>query len=222
MEKPDVIELQPHELLLGITEVIRETQESIGYYEMKKIGKTHLDQVISETLQREKKALSEVEIAALAAKLYHQIMHKTAVRGLTLLSRYYSSGCKFNKNELLKEEHKPSRLGRHIKYTGKKRQPNTAAHAIVSGSHPEAIAARKILAKWKIRIDDPDNGVFLPRDSRYIPHKDMPSAANHAKLHTDEYYLNVTNMLRSAQSKTECRMTLRLIADELRNGSFVF
>lgn len=63
---------------------------------------------------------------------------------------------------------------------------------------------------------------FLPRDFRYIPHKNLPNASNHAKLDTDEYYLNVTAMLRTAQSESDCRITLRLIADELRNAGFKF
>lgn len=204
----EVYEVQPHEMLMGIAEVIRETQREIGYYEVKKVAKTHLDQAIEKTLKQEKKVLSEAEIACLAAKLYQQIMIKTTARGLSLLSKYYATAKRMSREELFSEKHKSSRLSRHLKYAGVKRHPNTAAHAIVSGTHPEAVAARKILARWKIRIDDPDNGVFLPRDSRYIPHKNLPNASNHAKLHTDEYYLNVTNMLRTAQSEMECRLTL--------------
>lgn len=36
MEQREVIEVQPHELLMGLAEVIRETQRNIGYYEMKR------------------------------------------------------------------------------------------------------------------------------------------------------------------------------------------
>ena len=126
------------------------------------------------------------------------------------------------KKDFLQEEHKSSRLGRHLKYTGQKRPPNTAAHAIVSGSHDEARAARQILAKWKIRIDDPDNGVFLPRDSRYIPHPEMKNAVNHAKLHTDEYYVNITAMLSQSTTEYECRQTLQLIAQSLQDGTLEY
>jgi hypothetical protein len=109
-----------------------------------------------------------------------------------------------------------------MKSTGQCRPVNSSAHAIVSGDMPEAKAARKILAKYKIRIDDPDNGVFLPRDKRYIPHDDLPNAVNHAKLHTAEYYVNVTTILSQTNSAEECRLALRLIADELRNGEFEY
>ena len=73
-----------------------------------------------------------------------------------------------------------------------------------------------------IRIDDPDNGVYLPRDCRFIPHEKMPDAANHAKLHTDEYYINVTNILNTATSELECRVALKLIAKKLREGTLEY
>ncbi|MCO1333140.1 AHH domain-containing protein [Microbulbifer sp. OS29] len=220
MEHREVVEIQPHELLMGLAEVIRETQRNVSYYEVKKVAKTHLDQVIDETLKREKKALTEAEIVALASRLYTQIMCKTTTNGLAILSKYYSCAQRMSRQELMSEKHKPSRLGRHLKYVSGRRPLNVSAHAIVSGTHPAAKAARSILARWKIRIDDPGNGVFLPRDSRYIPHKELPLAKNHAQLHTHEYYLNVFNMLSSSNSEQECRLILRLIADQLRNGTF--
>ena len=221
-EKTDVFEVQPRELIFGLAEVIRETQKSIGYYEMKSVAKNHLDATIDETIKRENKILTEAEIQVLAAKLYADIMKRGTIQGLSVLSKYYAEAKRMDRSELMKEKHKPSRLSQHMRARGVKRPPNVAAHAIVSGEHPEARAARKILAKWKIRVDDPDNGVYLPRDSRFIPHPELPNAANHAKLHTDEYYVNVTNMLNTATSKEDCRLALRLIAKELQNGTLEF
>ncbi|THB63696.1 MAG: hypothetical protein D6B27_11810 [Gammaproteobacteria bacterium] len=166
--------------------------------------------------------MTEAEIKGLAAKLYTQILMKTTNRGLSLLSGYYSQANQMSMKDLMSEKRKPSRLARHMKYVGKHRPANVVAHAVVSGNHSEAIAARRILAKWKIRIDDPDNGVFLPRDARFIPHDELPKAVNHAKLHTNEYYLNVTNVLGRSKSQNECRAALRLIALELQNGEFKF
>ncbi len=39
MEQREVFEVQPHELLMGLADVIRETQKSIGYFEVKKLPK---------------------------------------------------------------------------------------------------------------------------------------------------------------------------------------
>lgn len=222
MNETEVIEVQPQELLVGLAEVIRETQRKVGYYEVKSIGEKYIDDAIKETLSREKRILTEAEIQALAAKLYTKILIKTTNRGLSLLSEYYAQASRMSMKELMSEKHKPSKLSRHMRYVGTNRPSNVAAHAIVSGNHSEAIAARRILARWKIRIDDPDNGVFLPRDSRFIPHNELPNAVNHAKLHSNEYYLNVTNMLGRSTSQNECRSALRLIALELQNGDFKF
>ena len=39
----EVYEVQPHELMTGLIDVIRETQKEIGYYEMKKMAQDHLN-----------------------------------------------------------------------------------------------------------------------------------------------------------------------------------
>ncbi|VAW87565.1 hypothetical protein MNBD_GAMMA16-1419 [hydrothermal vent metagenome] len=219
----EVIEVQPHELMLGLIEVIRETDESIGYYKMKEMTRNHLDDVIEETINKEKQKqnikLSMAEIHALAGKLYTQLMMRGTIQALSSLSSYYADATRMSRDDLLSEGHSPNRLARYKKATGVKRPLNTAAHAIVSGAHPEAEAARKILAKFKIRVDDPHNGVFLPRSSCYIPHPEMPDAVNHAGVHTKEYYLNVTTILRQTNSALECRMALRLIAVRLQKGT---
>ena len=202
----DVYEVQPHELMQGLIEVIRETEKQIGYYEMKEMTKH----------------LSEREIVKLASNLYSKLMMKGTIQALSALSEYQAEAKGMSRTEFLREEHDSKRLSRHIRATGISRPPNVAAHAIISGGHSEAKAARKILAKFKIRIDDPDNGVYLPRDARFIPHEKMPDAANHAKVHTDEYYINMTNILNTATSELECRVALRLIAKKLRNGSLEY
>jgi hypothetical protein len=214
----DVYEVQPHELMTGLIDVIRETQKQIGYYEMKEMTKGHLNMNSKPILEKMAKHLNEKEIAALAGKLFIQLMMKGTIQALSALSQYHADAKAMTKQQFLQEEHDAKRLSRHIRATGVKRPANVAAHAIVSGSHPEARAARRILAKFKIRIDDPINGVYLPRNSRFIPHEKMPDAANHAKVHTDQYYINVTNILNTATSDIECRVALKLIAKQLRNG----
>lgn len=218
----EVYEIQPHELMAGLIEVIRDAQRRIGYYEIKEMVGTHLQAASKAVIQKKAKHLSDQEIVALAGKLYTKIMIKSSLQAITVLSDYYAEvGClKFE--DLIAEQHKPTRLARHLRAVGYVRPPNVAAHAIVSGSHPEARAARRILAKWGIRIDDPDNGVFLPRSERFIPHESMPSAVNHAKIHTEEYYVNVTAMLTRARSQSDCRLALRLIAKRLREGTLEY
>ena len=215
----DVYEVQPHELMIGLIDVIRETEKQIGYYEMKKMTKEHLDKNSKPILEKKAKNLTTAEVTALASRLYNKLMMKGAIQALSVLSKYQAEAKGMTRQQFLKESHDSKRLSRHIKAIGISRPPNVAAHAIISGGHPEANAARKILAKFKMRIDDPDNGVYLPRDSRFMPHENMPDAANHAKVHTDEYYINVTNILNTATSQLECRVALKLIAKKLQNGT---
>jgi len=218
----DTYEVQPHELMIGLIEVIRETEKQIGYYEMQKMTKEHLDKNSKPILEKKAKNLTSAEITALAAKLYNKLMMKGTIQALSALSKYQAEAKGMNYHQFLKEPHDSKRLSRHLKATGILKPANVAAHAIISGSHPEAKAARRILAKFKIRIDDPDNGVYLPRDSRFIPHEKMPDAANHAKVHTNEYYLNVANILRTSTSQLECRVALKLIAKKLQEGTLEY
>ncbi|GLS27603.1 AHH domain-containing protein [Marinibactrum halimedae] len=218
----DVYEVQPHELVCGLIEVIRETEKQIGYYEMKKMTKEHLDKNSKPIFEKKAKNLTTAEITALASKLYTKLMMKGTIQALSALSKYHAEAKGMSKQQLLSDRHKPKRLSKHMEATGIPKPLNVAAHAIVSGRHPEAKAARRILAKFKIRIDDPDNGVYLPRDSRFLPHEDMPNAPSHAKIHTKEYYLNVTNILSGTTSPLECRVALKLIAKKLQNGTLEY
>lgn len=218
----DVYEVEPHELMAGLIEVIRETEKQIGYYEMKEKARDHLDKHSKPILEKKAKHLTASEITALAGKLYNKLMMKSSIQALSALSKYQSEARGMTRQQFLDEPHKAKRLARHIKATGVIRYKNLSCHAIVSGDHPSAAAAREILAKFKIRIDDPDNGVYLPRDSRFIPHEAIPNAPNHAQIHTQKYYINVTGILSSATTEIECRVALKLIAKKLSEGTLEY
>ena len=70
----EVYEVQPHELMIGLIEVIRETQKQVGYYEMKEMTKDHLDKNSKPLLERKAKHLTTQEVTTLAAKLYNKLM----------------------------------------------------------------------------------------------------------------------------------------------------
>lgn len=218
----DVYEVEPHELMAGLIEVIRETEKQIGYYEMKEKTKHYLEKHSKQILEKKAKHLTASEITALAGKLYNKLMMRSSIQALSALSKYQSEIKGMTRQEFLNEPHKSKRLSRHLRACGVVRHKNVSCHAIVSGGQPEATAARRILAKFKIRIDDPDNGVYLPRDSRFIPHEKMPNAINHAELHTDEYYVNITDILRNSTSEFECRIALKIIAKKLQEGTLEY
>ncbi|WP_430623871.1 AHH domain-containing protein [Marinimicrobium locisalis] len=64
------------------------------------------------------------------------------------------------------------------------------AHAIISGGHRRSIVPRGVLAWMKIRIDDPHNGCWLPRDwddRLHVP-RYLRQAIPHRRIHHQHYY----------------------------------
>ncbi len=106
-----------------------------------------------------------------------------------------------------------------------KKPEHTDDHHLVSWNHPEAVRARAILAKYGIDIDSAYNGVRLPSSSRFLPHPAMPKAPSHKKIHTNEYYLNLTDLLKEVNAvpnatKQDIIDALDEVATDLTNGIF--
>jgi hypothetical protein len=108
-------------------------------------------------------------------------------------------------------------LGENLELMGRKRLPNRAAHHIVAGEDPRAAQARRILKQAGIDINDADNGVFLPRGSKYAKGAETP----HSRVHTDLYYKTLTERLQKAAPGT-LRDVLEEIGQELLNGTFPY
>lgn len=214
---PEAIQIEPAELLKGLRESIRESGVIYKFRDSETLISNELDKTLRETERK----LTEAEVAQHAARLYNKVATKSVKFGLLAYSRYAEMANRITSESLLEEKHRPQRMTRYMSATGAgKKPPNTATHAIVSGTHELARAARKILAKFKIRIDDPSNGVFLPKNNNYVPHPAMPEASNHAKIHTELYYLNITNQLSLANTRSECAAILQAIAISLQNGVY--
>lgn len=101
---------------------------------------------------------------------------------------------------------------------------SVAAHHIVSWYSREASQSRLILKAVGLDIDQAENGVWLPRFKRHVPHKAMPKAQAHTKTHTGSYYLNVFHLLRDTMAEGLGRQGIKdaldAIAEELTDGSF--
>ncbi|MES2824959.1 MAG: AHH domain-containing protein [Pseudomonadota bacterium] len=96
-------------------------------------------------------------------------------------------------------------------------------HAMVSGKHVDAVPARAILAWCLMRIDDPRNGCWLPRDWDDRPR--MPSWLNaavpHRGLHNPRYYewLNGRINYRLIKGLDDLIAALKLVRTRLQGGS---
>lgn len=115
------------------------------------------------------------------------------------------------------------KLRRNMEAAGRFGPVNTDAHHIVpwNAGDDNAKMARRILEQVGIQVDDEVNGVYLPRNSKYVPHPKMPNAYAHPIIHKRIYYLNIAALLdKEKGSKEGVESVLRDIAKELTDGTF--
>lgn len=126
------------------------------------------------------------------------------------------------RRKLQDEKHHPTyKLGRYMLADGKpKPSPQHAAHHIVPGKGrtPEAYLARTHMHIRGIRINDPDNGVWLPRARQFTPHWSMPQAPAHLQCHTNEYEYKVSQRIRGWLVEQQIRSELQLIGKLLQQN----
>jgi hypothetical protein len=102
---------------------------------------------------------------------------------------------------------------------------DTDAHHIVPGADNRcwarqyAEAARAILRRWGIAINDEANGVYLPSSSK-VTVPTLPNAYPHKKTHTKVYYMNIAEHLAGATGKKDCLEILREIGEDLEDGIY--
>lgn len=142
--------------------------------------------------------------------------------GILELLGYIQQGyTSMSRTELEEEVHDSKKLGCRMVVSGD-RKPHTLchAHAIVSGGHPRAATLRGILAKYKIRIDDPDNGCWLPENTE-VKRKIASNAVPHSRIHRKNYYRWMDTYIRLPATNDEkyCRFQLNMIRNRLLNMS---
>ena len=101
-----------------------------------------------------------------------------------------------------------------------KPSPYHTAHHIVPGKGkiPENKRTRSRLHRYGIRINDPDNGVYLPRSTEWIPTYAVPDAKAHNRYHTHGYERYLFRAISAIRSPKGIRTHLRIVATMLRNN----
>jgi len=61
--------------------------------------------------------------------------------------------------------------------------------------------------------------------NKYLPHKDMPESYAHSVVHTEDYYININELLKAEAilpdvSKEDIEDVLAEIANDLKQGVF--
>ncbi len=110
------------------------------------------------------------------------------------------------------------KLADAMKTAGIKRPDGTDAHHIVAIGHRLAQESRDILAKFGVKLDQAENGVFLPSN---LKSPNPKGAIVHATLANKyAYYDKVNSYLRKAQSQKELLTRLHQIRKTLLDGTF--
>lgn len=153
---------------------------------------------------------------------------ETAVDVQSQLEQYRNSGRQLTTTQqgltsLEAESHSPTRvLAKYMRAAGKPR-PSTkhAAHHIVPGKGKtrRASQARLQLHQFGVRINDPDNGVWMVHRKKDTPHFSMPNAKGHLTIHTHNYEEWVYNNIRITHSETQVRQKLNNIRRLLEDGN---
>lgn len=101
---------------------------------------------------------------------------------------------------------------------------NYDAHHIVAKGAQRAKQAVEVLFALGIDIDDPENGVFLPKDEKSKKDGVHKNAYIHDTIHTKPYYANVNFQIVTAYEngadKEEMKRLLRDIGEELQKGRY--
>lgn len=113
------------------------------------------------------------------------------------------------------EAHHPTdALAEFMAVEGKpKPSPDYQAHHIVAGKGKisDTYRARVHMHIYGIRINDPDNGVWLPNKKENTPHWAAPKALAHKQYHTKHYEKEISKRVRSKSSEQSIRRELNFI-----------
>lgn len=139
------------------------------------------------------------------------------------LDAYRKRGNKLDEEILEEEEHQSKILGAFMAASGDPR-PNKHchAHAIVSGAHKDAAELRATIAWLKLRIDDPHNGCWLPRNTAakdYMPGR-LRNAVPHSRIHRYNYYFWLNRIINPVATQTQDKLveTLNMVELRLQSG----
>jgi hypothetical protein len=208
----------PHEMSPLNVMIQRFETQAKDYYQKKASLKKETGK---ERIKREK------ELAAVLKHLKNE--RKTAAafaQVQTRLAEYQGWGRKMsdeNPWDLLEEKHHPTKvLARNMRTDGWP-QPSKrhSPHHIVQGKgkHPLTADTRLNLHLYGIRINDPDNGVWMPRTKKDKGHWSMPNAAAHSEIHTFNYETWVNFLIGSLEGETAIRSALVRVRLIMRNGT---
>ena len=181
---------------------------------LKAYEKTRVDHAIDAFAKLEKPTIADLHRVKVQAEVQCKI------------DEYRLDAIRLGKDKLETELHVPERMAQLMAASG---DPRPAAaehchcHAIVSGAHNDAAMIRAVLAWCMMRIDDPRNGCWLPRNTKaraHMPHW-LANAAPHSRIHRNSYYRWLGDLINPMMVKScdDLLQKLRMIRMRLQSGS---
>lgn len=145
---------------------------------------------------------------------------KTRMNGF--MAQFRADASRMTFMQLATEKHSSKRLGNFLRADGHPRPAaKWEAHHIISGSSPLAMSARAILADEdiQIRIDDPDNGCWMPKTKADARPTIYPNAIGHNRIHRKLYYLWIQNSIALMATPGQVRAFLNTVRTQLLQGN---
>jgi hypothetical protein len=144
------------------------------------------------------------------------------VRLANKLSSFRREGADMTLHDRLTDKHSSTVLGKYLRVSGIPRPgAKWEAHHIVSANHQEAVGARLIIAEddIAIRLDDPDNGAWMPKTKADARPTLYPNAIGHNRIHRQLYYRWIENTITMMDDDLQVRTFLNTVRTQLLHGN---
>ncbi|WP_444995538.1 AHH domain-containing protein [Aliikangiella sp. IMCC44359] len=173
---------------------------------------THVARLLADFAKIDKPTIADFAAVGVRGEMYDR------------LDKYRMQAMKMSEEQIKSEKHRSARLARHMVRAGDPRPSSHCdCHAIVSGGHQRTFQIRALMAWLKVRIDDPHNGCWLPKDwddRKYMPNY-LRNGVPHRRIHHGGYYRWLSNHIRPNMIKTteQLLLKLRMLRSQLQSGS---
>lgn len=147
---------------------------------------------------------------------------KTLAQIQERLEEYRKQASTMTRSDFRNENYHPAKkLASNLRASGRP-QPNqnhSPHHIIMGKGRTQGMAdARLLMFLYKIRINDPDNGTWMPRHLKDKGHWSMPRCPAHSEIHGHNYEIWISTLTQIAMNEKVFRATLLRIRSLLRDG----
>lgn len=136
------------------------------------------------------------------------------------MAQFRADAGKMTTLRIFQEKHSSNRLGYLLRADGHPRPAaRWEAHHIISGNHADAVSARLVLADIEMRIDDPDNGCWLPKTKADARPTIYPNAIGHNRIHRRRYYAWIYSVIGLMSTAGQVKAFLNTVRAQLLQGN---